>query len=205
VIPVVAGIGATIALVVLVWVAGPARLGLRRARDLRRASRKLDQTRRPADQRPVEPRRDEREAAVLRDAERALERAREEARAMLADAEAKAQAIVAKAGDTRAVDLAAVRAEASRSAEEIVQEAKGRAQVIIGEAEAKRQELLSAAEQQLAAAEQHAERERAIAEETRRRMTALLRDLLAQARGESEAANVYPLDGAQEARAKPPK
>jgi hypothetical protein len=168
-IPTLAGIGAALALAAVIWISAPARLGLRRARGLRREARRLTDGPQPIghesgnDQNP-------REAAVIRDAERALAQARQEARAILAETEATA---------------AEVHSAAERD---------GRA--IIAEAREKAHELIELAELKVADAEQRAAHEREAADRTRHVLTQLLRDLLAEVKSPPAegAANVYTLD-----------
>jgi len=204
-IPVVGGVGAAVLAALLVWVAAPARLGLRRARNLRRDARRLDQMSRSDAEHPGAKDRDPREATVIRDAERALAQARDEARAIVADAEARAATIVADAGQAGRTQVATAREAAGRAAEEIKQDAKRSARSIIREAQEKAQGILDAADLQLAEAERRAAHNQELAEQTQRELTALLHKLLEEARRGPgvRAVNVYPL-GETQTRARRP-
>jgi cell division septum initiation protein DivIVA len=165
-IPIAAGVGAFLALAVFAWVVAPTRLGFRNARNQRRNARKLKQAGSAPDQgpnhaRPTTSERNEREAAVIRDAERALAQARQEAQEIVAEAKAKA---------------AEVHSAASRTA-----------RAAIRDAEQKAGKLVEAAELHVADAKLLAAREREAAEQTRRELESLLRDLLAHAEGSPAA------------------
>jgi hypothetical protein len=173
-IPIAVGIGAFLALVVFVWAVAPTKLEFRKARNERRNARKLKQ----ASRSPALPEtadrvhkttieRNEREAAVIRDAERALAQARQQGDEIIAQSEAKA-------------------AEMQTAAER-------RARTIVREAEEKAGELVEAAQLHVADAKVLAAREREKAEQTRRAVASLLLDLLAQAKGSpaSPPTNVY--------------
>lgn len=100
-IPVAVGIGALLALAALAWTVPWTRGGLHHARARRRSAREIGQgaavaARTPDRQITLES--NEREAAVIRDAERALAQARREGDEIIAAAEAKAAEVQSAAG-----------------------------------------------------------------------------------------------------------
>jgi cell division septum initiation protein DivIVA len=168
-IPTLAGIAAALALAAVIWFAAPTRLGFRRARGLRREARRLTDGQQPVDHEFGDVQ-NLREAAVIRDAERALVQARQEARAIVAEAEARA---------------AQVHSAAERDGRAIIAAARDQAD-----------ELVELAELKVTDAEQRAAHEREAADRTRRVLTQMLRDLLAEVTSPpaAGAANVYTLD-----------
>ena len=181
-IPAIAGIGAALAVVALVFLVAPVRGRLRLARGRRKEVRKLGHARRPAAGSPGEQEPDLREAAAVRDAERALEQARREAHSIVSAAKEQAAGIVAAAEDASEARIAAARETAGRAAEEISEDAKRSARGIIREAQEKAQAIVDAAELQQAEAERNVARQRELADRTRQDVMTLLRDLLAAAR-----------------------
>lgn len=108
--PAAVGLGVALALALLVWLV--ARTVLKMRRDRRQAeARRLVAMRGEAGEGGVDPR----AAAVIRDAERVLGRAREEARKIVEEAEAHASEIAAAAERTSEAQYAAARTDAERS------------------------------------------------------------------------------------------
>jgi hypothetical protein len=178
-IPAVAGIGAALAVVALVLLVAPLRGRLRLVRDRRKAARKLAHGRPSASPNPGKQGADLREAAVVRDGERALEHARREARSIVSAAEE----------------------QAAREVEQMKKDAKRIARGIIREAQERAQGIVDDAELQLADAKRNVTREQELAEQTRRELTTLLHDLLAEAKSPPvpQPANLHALGRAAEA------
>lgn len=109
-IPAAVGLGVALALALLVWLVARTVLKMRRKREQADA-RRLAAMRGQAGEGGLDPR----AAAVIRDAERVLGRAREEARNIVEEAEAHASEIVAAAERTSEARFAAARTDAERS------------------------------------------------------------------------------------------
>ncbi len=160
-IPVAVGIGALLALAVLASIVRSTRGGLHHFRTRRRSARTIVQRHAVAsgsrnDPRQITGERDDRGAAVIRDAERALGEARRKGEEIVEAAEAKA---------------AKMHAAAERQA-----------RTIIRHAEEKAGELVEAGELDLADAKLFAAREREAAAKTRDELRTLLLDLLNEAK-----------------------
>ena len=178
------GIGALLALAALAWILRSTRGGLHHVRTRRRSARTIGQDNAVAGGSPNNPRqitgaRDERAAAVIRDAERALGEARRKGDEIVEAAEAKA---------------AKMHAAAER-----------RARTIIRTAEEKARELAEAGELDLADARLFAAREREAAAKTRDELRTLLLDLLDEAKSSptirpATAGTADPGEAAGEAR-----
>jgi hypothetical protein len=181
-IPVVLGVGAALAVLVLVWLVTSAGIRYRRGRAHRREAQRLARVQTPRPERAPDTR--ARESAVFQDAERALAEARREA-----------ESIVAAAQEARGTELDAAR----EAAEKIRGDAMRTAAATVRAAEEQAAELVTAAERRLAEAAEGAA-------ETQRELVSLLRDLLSQARADDgqRPANLYPLGGPHDARADAP-
>ena len=156
-IPVAVGLGAFLLLAALLWIVR----GTQHARMHKKRVRAIGQSHGiasgfPSDRRQITGERDERAAAVIRDAERALAQARLEGDAIVAAAETKA-------------------AEMQSAAERT-------ARAIIHDAEEKAGELLEAAELQATEARKQAAREREAAQRAREQLSELIRQLLDEVR-----------------------
>ena len=148
------------------------------------------------------PESDARDAAAIRDADRALPTARREASAIVREAEERAAEIGASAESERQTLLVVTREAAGRAAWEIKRDAKRTARAIIQEAEERAREIVAEAASGRAQAERQLVRDRELAENIRRELATFLLDLLAEVQrtpGERPA-NVYTLGEAQQAR-----
>ena len=191
--PVIVGVGVALVAVIVVWLVasvhrGPRMFARRSAKGARAAVRPTSTP-------------DERAAGVIRDAERALAQARDEARGIVADAELKATEIASEAELARSAMLAGAREAAGRAAGEIRNDAKRTARAIIQEAERKAGEIVASAETAQAEAQGEVAREQELAAEARRDLATLLLSLLAEVQREDAGpANLYPLSNAQVVR-----
>ena len=115
---------------------------------------------------------------ALQEANRTLNEARLEARAIVAASEEKAAEIAAAADKARDALIAEARKTAGRAANEIRRDAKHTARAIIHEAEKRGHEITAAAELARARAERELALQATVTDETRRHLASFIRDLL---------------------------